>query len=69
MFRCPICHKPVLETSKQFPFCGERCRLLDLGKWLNEDYKVSRPLKPETDAEADQIEDEEESTTEDQLDE
>jgi endogenous inhibitor of DNA gyrase (YacG/DUF329 family) len=23
-----------------WPFCSERCRLLDLGKWLDEDYRV-----------------------------
>jgi len=28
-----------------FPFCSERCRLLDLGKWFDEDYKVSRALR------------------------
>ena len=56
MFRCPICRQPVHETSKQFPFCGDRCRLIDLGKWLSEDYKVSRPLKPQTDVEADHVE-------------
>ncbi len=69
VFRCPTCQKAVLEASKLFPFCCDRCRLLDLGKWLNEEYKVTRPLKPQTDAQADQIEDEEEGTTEDELDE
>lgn len=66
MFRCSICRKVVSETSKFFPFCCQRCRLLDLGKWLDEDYKVSRPLKPWTDAEADEIEDEEEAPTDGQ---
>lgn len=27
-----------------FPFCSERCKLIDLNKWLNEDYKISTPL-------------------------
>jgi endogenous inhibitor of DNA gyrase (YacG/DUF329 family) len=26
------------------PFCSERCRLIDLGKWFNEDYRISTPL-------------------------
>jgi endogenous inhibitor of DNA gyrase (YacG/DUF329 family) len=26
--------------GKSKPFCSERCRLVDLGKWLNEDYRV-----------------------------
>jgi len=32
------------------PFCCERCRLVDLGKWLNEEYCVSDPIhiEPET---------------------
>jgi endogenous inhibitor of DNA gyrase (YacG/DUF329 family) len=24
----------------QLPFCSERCRLIDLGRWLNEDYRL-----------------------------
>jgi endogenous inhibitor of DNA gyrase (YacG/DUF329 family) len=23
----------------QFPFCSDRCRLIDLGRWLGEDYR------------------------------
>jgi endogenous inhibitor of DNA gyrase (YacG/DUF329 family) len=26
------------------PFCSERCKMVDLGKWLNEEYKISEPL-------------------------
>jgi endogenous inhibitor of DNA gyrase (YacG/DUF329 family) len=29
------------------PFCSQRCRLIDLGKWFNEEHKVSDPLQPE----------------------
>ncbi len=29
---------------KNFPFCSERCKALDLGKWLNEEYVISTPL-------------------------
>jgi endogenous inhibitor of DNA gyrase (YacG/DUF329 family) len=31
--KCPICKKPVTSQDADFPFCGERCRLIDLGKW------------------------------------
>ena len=31
---------PAREGNKFFPFCCERCQLVDLGKWLDEDYKV-----------------------------
>ena len=29
---------------KYFPFCTERCRLIDLGRWFDEDFKVSRHI-------------------------
>jgi endogenous inhibitor of DNA gyrase (YacG/DUF329 family) len=40
--RCSICNKPVLARSQNpmFPFCSERCRFVDLGKWLGEEYRV-----------------------------
>jgi len=40
---CPTCRRPVSKDparpSKQFPFCSERCHLVDLGRWLGEDYR------------------------------
>jgi endogenous inhibitor of DNA gyrase (YacG/DUF329 family) len=42
--RCPICKKEVKSPSPDFPFCGERCRLLDLGKWASGGYVVSSPV-------------------------
>ena len=45
---CPICKRTVLstigETGEDFPFCSERCRLIDLGNWASGSYKVSAPL-------------------------
>jgi endogenous inhibitor of DNA gyrase (YacG/DUF329 family) len=42
--RCPICKKPVDEDEpgrpRWFPFCSERCKLIDLGRWLGEKYQV-----------------------------
>lgn len=35
---CPICDKE--SKVKYRPFCSERCANVDLGKWLNESYKV-----------------------------
>jgi endogenous inhibitor of DNA gyrase (YacG/DUF329 family) len=44
--RCPICGKPAeWEGNPDRPFCSERCRLIDLGKWASEDYHVSIPLQ------------------------
>ncbi|MDB4945088.1 MAG: hypothetical protein JWP97_4622 [Labilithrix sp.] len=39
---CPICGEEVLPrtANKAHPFCSERCRTIDLGKWLNEEYRV-----------------------------
>ena len=51
---CPICQKPA-ESSKKNPFrpfCSERCKLLDLGKWLNEDYAIpGEPARVPTEGE------------------
>lgn len=43
--RCPICDKPVepRPTNRFFPFCSGRCRLVDLGKWLGEEYRIPAP--------------------------
>jgi uncharacterized protein len=35
---CPICGKPVAEKFR--PFCSERCRRIDLDRWLGEAYRV-----------------------------
>jgi endogenous inhibitor of DNA gyrase (YacG/DUF329 family) len=41
---CPICQKSTDSTRDgDFPFCSERCRLLDLGNWSAERYVISRP--------------------------
>ena len=43
---CPVCRKPVpWETTATRPFCSDRCRLLDLGAWSAEAYRV--PERPE----------------------
>jgi len=42
--RCPICRKIVLASDPEFPFCGECCRLIDLGKWASGGYVISSPL-------------------------
>ena len=48
--RCPICRKLVLRSDPEFPFCSERCRLIDLGRWASDGYVISTPLNdPETD--------------------
>ena len=45
---CPICKNAVTSDNENFPFCSDRCRTIDLGKWASGDYKVSSPvLDPE----------------------
>jgi hypothetical protein len=39
--RCPICRKDVARDAGAFPFCSERCRLVDLGNWLGERYVIA----------------------------
>ena len=46
--RCPICGKPADETRNpdgvhanlHFPFCSDRCKLIDLGRWLDGRYQI-----------------------------
>jgi endogenous inhibitor of DNA gyrase (YacG/DUF329 family) len=35
---CPICGKPATEASH--PFCSERCRDVDLNRWLSNSYRI-----------------------------
>jgi len=43
--RCPICKKAVRSTDAEFPFCSQRCRTIDLGKWASGAYVISSPVK------------------------
>jgi hypothetical protein len=42
--KCPICKKPVSSSGEDLPFCSERCRTIDLGKWASGQYVVSSPV-------------------------
>jgi len=50
--RCPVC-KSVVGVSPQgqsgeakfFPFCSRRCKLVDLGDWLDARYKITSRLQ------------------------
>lgn len=47
--KCPVCKKEVLWQGNPFrPFCSERCRQIDLGLWVSEEYRI-----PGEDAEKD----------------
>jgi uncharacterized protein len=49
--RCPSCAKIVLRDDPDFPFCSERCRLIDLGKWASGGYVISSPITDPEDIE------------------
>jgi endogenous inhibitor of DNA gyrase (YacG/DUF329 family) len=49
ILRCPICRTIVPLDSPDAPFCSDRCRVIDLGKWASGEYRISSPvLDPET---------------------
>jgi endogenous inhibitor of DNA gyrase (YacG/DUF329 family) len=58
-FVCPICKRPVVRevsrsggvggTQSHFPFCSERCKLIDLGRWLGGRYQIPVEEQDETD--------------------
>jgi uncharacterized protein len=52
VYRCPIC-KAATDSAKHkdFPFCSERCRTMDLGNWASEKYVVSDPIFDEEELE------------------
>ena len=42
---CPHCGKQTVydESNPYRPFCCERCKLIDLGEWADEGYKIVEP--------------------------
>jgi len=42
--KCPTCKAAVTPASENLPFCSDRCRLIDLGKWASGQYVVSTPM-------------------------
>jgi len=51
--KCPVCSKKSnLEENPWRPFCSERCKFLDLGKWTLEEYKIAgEDIRKKEDAE------------------
>lgn len=50
--KCPICDQPVKWQDNPFrPFCSERCKLIDFGRWANEEYRVPGPEAPQSEIE------------------
>jgi endogenous inhibitor of DNA gyrase (YacG/DUF329 family) len=64
---CPTCARAFevdsLDELPSFPFCSDRCKLIDLGRWLDSRYVVpSSELEPEAES------DPEEEATDDEAD-
>jgi endogenous inhibitor of DNA gyrase (YacG/DUF329 family) len=48
--QCPICQREFKrDDSPAMPFCSERCKLIDLGRWLEEGYTLPMFPDPEAD--------------------
>ncbi len=52
--RCPTCKKSyeiaALAELRSFPFCSDRCKLVDLGRWIDGVYAIPGPEMPQTPA-------------------
>ena len=40
VFSCPRCGEKVKTDVPHFPFCSKRCRMIDLGTWLEEGFRI-----------------------------
>jgi uncharacterized protein len=51
---CPNCGKIIVwDTSNRYrPFCSERCKMIDLGQWASESYRIP-DAEPDADIDAD----------------
>jgi endogenous inhibitor of DNA gyrase (YacG/DUF329 family) len=50
---CPICKKETAWEGNPFrPFCSERCRIADLGKWASDEYRIAGEKQTPPDEEA-----------------
>jgi endogenous inhibitor of DNA gyrase (YacG/DUF329 family) len=52
---CPICKKPVAPRAENasFPFCSGRCKTIDLGRWVNEEYRI--PVTEDEDEDGERV--------------
>ena len=41
---CPVCNKPA--NKKYRPFCSSRCKLIDLGNWIDGSYRLPGENSP-----------------------
>jgi uncharacterized protein len=49
-YRCVICQKETRYAGalpELYPFCSDRCKMVDLGRWFRESYTIDRDLSPD----------------------
>lgn len=57
ILKCAVCGAEAdFFAPPMGPFCSSRCKMVDLGKWLGEDYKITEPLRPDHLAEYENME-------------
>ncbi len=55
--KCPKCGKMAEFSGNEFrPFCSERCKLLDLGAWIEEEYSLPTETSEMSEEDLDEIE-------------
>ena len=56
--RCPICDREIAGEPVEwpdYPFCSRRCRVFDLGRWLDEVYRIPESTPEEAESDSDPI--------------
>lgn len=50
--KCPICNAPLAsgQRTQPFPFCSQKCKLMDLSRWIDGDYVIAEPLAADPEA-------------------
>ncbi len=49
-YECATCGRKTAyhgSLPALYPFCSQRCKFVDLGKWLHEEYTIDRDITPE----------------------
>ena len=45
--KCPTCQREARYEGNPFrPFCSERCKMIDLGKWAGEEFRMPSSERP-----------------------
>jgi endogenous inhibitor of DNA gyrase (YacG/DUF329 family) len=55
--KCPICRNLTRQGEEYFPFCSERCQMIDLGKWSSEEYRIAGESAAEAREKDDEVRD------------